>query len=72
MHKCCATGCEIPVAEHLLMCGPHWKKVPPEIAREVNVAYAALVDATKRHRRAAIAAVRAVRSLIIPVGEVGK
>jgi hypothetical protein len=39
-HACPATRCPREVPDHLLMCGIHWRMVPPPYARAVNVAYA--------------------------------
>lgn len=38
-HFCHAIGCYTPVSPQLLMCEPHWRKVPPELKRAVWLAY---------------------------------
>lgn len=38
-HVCPALGCERNVPDHLLMCGPHWGRVPPALQRRVYAAY---------------------------------
>lgn len=39
-HTCHARGCATPVPPEMLMCKPHWAKVPPPIQRSVWRAYA--------------------------------
>jgi len=34
-HRCHARGCPTPVTRRLLMCAPHWARVPPELQAEV-------------------------------------
>lgn len=41
-HPCPVRGCQTWVGNELLMCGPHWGKVPPELRRAVNSAWRAL------------------------------
>lgn len=38
-HTCHALGCRAFVAPKLLMCGKHWRMVPPEIQRQVWATY---------------------------------
>ncbi len=38
-HLCPARRCPRQVPDHLLMCGIHWRLVPPPIQRAVNAAY---------------------------------
>jgi hypothetical protein len=38
-HPCPARRCPREVPDHLLMCGIHWRLVPPAIQRAVNAAY---------------------------------
>lgn len=33
---CRAVGCSEPIAKHLLMCGDHWRMVPPAIQNRVH------------------------------------
>lgn len=35
MSACAARGCEKPIKPGMLMCLPHWKKVPRGLQREV-------------------------------------
>jgi len=35
MHECPVGGCPKQVASHLLMCRPHWRKVPRDIQQRV-------------------------------------
>lgn len=39
VHKCPVRGCSIMVDDRHLMCRPHWRKVPPQIASSVYRAY---------------------------------
>lgn len=39
-HLCPVRTCPREVPAHLLMCGPHWRKVPAPLARAVTRAYA--------------------------------
>jgi len=34
-HTCHAYGCETQCADHLLMCKPHWDKVPSRLKQEI-------------------------------------
>jgi hypothetical protein len=34
-HKCHARGCDVEVAPRMLMCWPHWNRVPGPLKREV-------------------------------------
>lgn len=34
-HVCHVEGCETPVPPRMLMCRPHWSKVPPEMQAAV-------------------------------------
>jgi hypothetical protein len=38
-HLCHAEGCTTPVPPELLMCWPHWRRVPKVIQRRVWVNY---------------------------------
>lgn len=38
-HTCHARGCKVEVRPELLMCGPHWRKVPSKIQRAVWATY---------------------------------
>jgi hypothetical protein len=38
-HICHARGCSTPIEPFRLMCGPHWKRVPPELQTAVWAAY---------------------------------
>jgi hypothetical protein len=38
-HLCPARLCPREVPDHLLMCGIHWRLVPPPMQRAVNTAY---------------------------------
>lgn len=38
-HTCHARGCGVPVKPELLMCGPHWRRVPRPIQRAVWAGY---------------------------------
>ncbi len=38
-HKCHATGCTTPIRPELLMCLPHWKKVPYLLKQQVWATY---------------------------------
>lgn len=38
-HRCHARGCSTPVRPELLMCYPHWRKVPPRLQRLVWATY---------------------------------
>lgn len=44
-HPCPCTGCAVDLPRHLLMCRPHWRRVPRALAAEVN-------DAWRAHTRA--------------------
>lgn len=34
-HRCAAPGCDLVIADRLLMCRPHWFKVPEDIRRRI-------------------------------------
>jgi hypothetical protein len=38
-HKCPVPVCTTEVVNHLLMCNPHWRKVPRELQRKVYAAW---------------------------------
>jgi len=39
-HACPARRCpRVNLPDHLLMCGPHWRRVPPPLQRAVTLAY---------------------------------
>lgn len=38
-HACPARRCRRRIPMHLLMCGPHWRMVPPAIQHRVQAAY---------------------------------
>jgi hypothetical protein len=38
-HRCPAIQCGASVRDELLMCGPHWRMVPPSLQRAVYGAY---------------------------------
>jgi hypothetical protein len=38
-HVCPIRPCTTQVADRLLMCGPHWAKVPVPVQRDVYAAY---------------------------------
>lgn len=63
-HRCYARGCRTPVPPRLLMCGPHWRLVPPPLQAAVWATYRPGQEITKDPSRAyldaAEAAIRAV------------
>jgi hypothetical protein len=38
-HACPARRCRRRIPMHLLMCGPHWRMVPPDLQHAVQAAY---------------------------------
>lgn len=67
-HRCAAPGCDKTVPGEVLMCYPHWRRVPARLKREVTVTWRAFSadpfdqdarDAYNRAREAAIAALAA-------------
>jgi hypothetical protein len=38
-HRCHAHGCTVPVRPELLMCYPHWRKVPKSVQKRVLDTY---------------------------------
>lgn len=38
-HQCPRNGCTRTVGDTYLMCGPDWRRVPPELQRAVYAAY---------------------------------
>lgn len=60
-HQCPAAGCPQKVADHLLMCRPHWYKVPRDLRNAVWAAWRNGAGAgTPEHRRAIADAIAAV------------
>lgn len=47
-HKCHAIGCEKEVPPHLLMCFPHWQRVPKRLQRDVWATYRAGQEVDKK------------------------
>jgi hypothetical protein len=35
LNKCAATGCEKQIPSTILMCWPHWRRVPKRIQRDI-------------------------------------
>jgi hypothetical protein len=66
-HRCHAWGCQRVVPERLLMCGPHWRMVPPALQRRVWATYRPGQERTKNpseeYLDAARAAIRSVAEL---------
>jgi hypothetical protein len=64
MSECKATACSRQVPGNMLMCRPHWAKVPPGIKREVYRAWEAILGGDVKgiddHAKATAAAVEAV------------
>lgn len=65
-HPCRAPGCPRILPYHLLMCPPHWRRVPRPVQREVYAAWrevqeqgGALTDRYLQAVEAAIASLRA-------------
>jgi hypothetical protein len=66
-HKCPATGCPQRVADHMLMCRPHWYMVPRELREPVWDAWQSGAGAgTEEHNDAIRAAVAAVNAKLKP------
>lgn len=40
-HRCAAPGCLTQVPLHMLCCGTHWLKLPPDLRNRINDAYKA-------------------------------
>jgi hypothetical protein len=63
-HFCHARECDVKVAPKLLMCGPHWRKVPHRLRRAVWDTYVPGQEISKQpsgaYLRAAEAAIDAV------------
>ncbi len=38
-HECAVPGCGVIIPSNLLMCLPHWKRVPATLRRNVSTAY---------------------------------
>jgi hypothetical protein len=58
-HRCHARGCVTPVVPGLLMCGPHWVMVPPDLRRAVLDTYEEGQEVTKTPSREYLAAAEA-------------
>lgn len=52
-HECFAAECTRRIPAHLLMCGTHWRQVPPETQQEVYDANSAKRNAKPPNRFAA-------------------
>lgn len=63
-HRCAAIGCAKLVNGSMLMCGPHWAKVPAPIRSRVYRTYSARMrgveGAEEHHRFACLEAIKAV------------
>ena len=73
-HTCHAIGCEVPIIPRLLMCKPHWSKVPSKLRRAVWDHYLPGQEIrkkpTKEYLDAANAAIKAVaeeEGVLVPV-----
>lgn len=56
VHTCHVPGCAVPVPPKMLMCRPHWAKVPDYIQRAVWAAFRNGQEVDKRPSRAWLAA----------------
>jgi hypothetical protein len=58
---CPVEGCGKTIRRSMLMCGPHWREVPPPLKREVYASARRLFnDGYRRWRADALAAIEAV------------
>jgi len=69
-HQCPAAGCSESLPRHLLMCKPHWYRVPRALRAEVNDAWKAYLAASRGARSydavlGALARYRAAREAAI-------
>ena len=55
---CRAVGCATTIADHLLMCGPHWKKVPAHLQSIIYKANSGRLRGNEADRRRWLDAVR--------------
>jgi hypothetical protein len=62
-HKCPAPDCPARVADHMLMCRPHWYQVPRDLRNDVWAAWDNGMGAgTPEHNEAIIAAIESLRA----------
>lgn len=62
MHKCAIAECDKFIGDEFLMCGPHWRKVPSPIQREVYATWRTFSNHDGRDRDALIRAEQAYRA----------
>lgn len=69
MHTCPVGECPETVADHLLMCGRHWRLVPADIGRRLYRAWRGGAGAgTDEHTEAMAAAIAAVEERLEGAG----
>jgi hypothetical protein len=62
-HKCPGPGCTARVADHMLMCRPHWYQVPRALRNDVWAAWDNGMGAgTIEHTEAITAAIDALKA----------
>jgi hypothetical protein len=52
----CPGGCDRTVPRHLLACSPCWWRMPEEMRKEINIAYARRAHDPAGHRRVIVEA----------------
>lgn len=69
-HTCHATGCQIEVPPAMLMCRPHWAKVPKPLQRQVWANYQPGQEITKTPTRDYLGAARnAINAVALKEGK---